>query len=331
MRWLAVPLIAIVLSPPAIESVPFPRGVAVPAGHVAYVSTGSQQIIGIDLRTGAELWRTASALLPVGSFEGQLVLLSRAESGALQLSFTQPAPGLPTSKSYRLDPDSARANAPASVSQVGQAMELRWDARRPQAMGNARQGGAGEIAAAAAPTTVVVDLHTGTSTTRTGEVRPLVRSSYAGVPYRRFSEWSEQPWRVGPTYVRLAAKPGESGVTVLLEPTSDGGARAHELATVREPQAYVSVDGNVIALVDARDLSQPASLFSAATADRIGALRFYPDADGLAVIDRVGYWLTSTPLGRVADEWLRAVPIGGGAEMWRVSLGQRPLPPRPGR
>ena len=67
---------------PATPLVPFPAGVADPAGGVAYVQTDGDATMALALADGTVKWRTASPARPVGSWRGRVIVLVQRDTVA---------------------------------------------------------------------------------------------------------------------------------------------------------------------------------------------------------------------------------------------------------
>jgi len=84
-----------VRAPPVTPVVPFPAGVADPAGGVAYIQTDGGATMALALADGTVKWRTSTPARPVGSWRGRVVVLEQRDTLAsvFQVAQLDPASG----------------------------------------------------------------------------------------------------------------------------------------------------------------------------------------------------------------------------------------------
>ena len=89
---------------PAAPFVPFPAGVADPAGRVAYVQTDGDATMALALADGTVKWRTANPARPVGIWNGRVVVLDQRDTvgRALQVTQIDPASGAEVGTSQQI-------------------------------------------------------------------------------------------------------------------------------------------------------------------------------------------------------------------------------------
>jgi hypothetical protein len=323
-----IALLSVTLQP---ASMPFPKGIADQAEGTAYVASSPSGILALDLQTGKELWRGSSSLVPAALHRDHLVAIGPGPISGWVVGVLERNPGLKLLKSYAVAlPDDIGRAAPRYVaSQHGNILEIRWRLTPFTLTGNPRQGSWPSEPAPARQGRVSVNLDTGQVEHDRSEDVAAPRDGRL-LAYRRAGEWTTEPWRIGDETIALIEGAGDSGKLVSLSGRTGNAERTTQLAALIEPQAYVSLDGQFVGLIDVKG-AKTTVLFSVPALTRLGTAPDISGADALAVIGPRVYWLVSTPSAGFLEDWLHAAPIGSERETWRVSLGRRPAVQRPVR
>ena len=199
-----------------------PHGLATPDGRIGALRAGDAGLLGVDLATGAEVWRTPAYSRIVGSGPAGFLVSRQAEEdpGRFDLAWIDPKSGrvqgtalAPLRIPVPLDADPA-VRLDASI-HAG-TLTCRWALDAAPSRGGPRRADDRDGSSARATAgSIARDLATGEETA--SEAHPAGTAPATpldAAPYQRLGRWTPEPWEP------IAG----SGLRWLRAPTGNGGA-----------------------------------------------------------------------------------------------------------
>ena len=315
---------AALAAPGPVSARPMPRGVAHPAGRVAFIAAADDAIVAVDLERGRVIWTAGLGGQPVMATDGGVVIARPLASMALGLVLLDASDGHHLGRCdvrFPSDVDVVqmlRAGGLAPIVEGGR-LVVDWEVR------TAYRGGASPPPSIeqGASRLLAGRFHCEFGSERreasVDAKRPALRESFG---YRRGGRWHHTAWRVeGPTRL-LARLAQDSSGALVLETFEPDGARARPATPIGENSALdptVTPDGRFLFVRRTVPPGERWRIWSVTEHEQIASIPYLEGSDFPAVLERRAYHLA--PAAETGVPSLRALDLATGDLLWELALG----------
>jgi hypothetical protein len=300
----------------------FSGGIVDAARRAAYLANADRGITAVALETGAVIWKSDAATLPIGFDHVNVVALRRGtDPREAQVVFLDQNTGAVTrtTKSFRQlrDPNGDRMLRGTSFSaeEAAGIVTVRWRDITPSTSGPQRDTG---------PTLS----QGGVQVSADGGVRelpveetPRDAASIAGTAYQRGAAHTAGAWTVGACSRALFLEQEDEQLDLMLDLGAPAGSnQRRSLLRARSLSATVSLDGCHVLVETNEGSNSKWTVYSSLTGDRIATIPRDAQATHPSVIDGRAYYLVDIPGADGPRTLLRAVDLESGRERWALPV-----------